>query len=315
MGLQIGPITTVDTGTIQDVIFFIDIDHTWIGDLRVKLRYDVECDVVVEVDGEVLCRHSLEGCPMDDCCGCSGNLAGWYGFDDTVASIEDICPTEFPPGCYGPDYDSSGLDVFDGLPSGGCFYLSVSDGACADVGDVYDWEVYVLTGEPEPEGGALDIKPTSCPNPLNVKSQGVLPVAILGAGDFDASMVDAASVLLEGVSPLRWNISDVSTPVGPDAEWCECTEEGPDGFDDLTLKFRTQDIVAALGDVADGEVRELFVTGQMMDGVPFEFSDCVWILDKGPELVEPAGAGPVGAGADGRDPTRESWSTIKSLYR
>jgi len=31
----------------------------------------------------------------------------------------------------------------------------------------------------------VDIKPTSCPNPLNVKSRGVLPVAILGTADFD----------------------------------------------------------------------------------------------------------------------------------
>ena len=50
----------------------------------------------------------------------------------------------------------------------------------------------------------VDIKPTSCPNPLNPKSNGVVPVAILGTADFDVSQIDPASILLEGVAPLRW---------------------------------------------------------------------------------------------------------------
>jgi hypothetical protein len=49
----------------------------------------------------------------------------------------------------------------------------------------------------------FDIKPQSCPNPFNTKSQGVLPAAILGTEGFDVSMVDPASLLLEGVAPLR----------------------------------------------------------------------------------------------------------------
>ena len=51
---------------------------------------------------------------------------------------------------------------------------------------------------------AVDIKPGSCPNPLNVKSKGVLPVAVLGTEEFDATQMDPASVRLEGVPPLRW---------------------------------------------------------------------------------------------------------------
>jgi hypothetical protein len=44
----------------------------------------------------------------------------------------------------------------------------------------------------------IDIKPQSFPNPLNVKSKGVLPVAILGTEDFDVSEIDVSSILLEG---------------------------------------------------------------------------------------------------------------------
>ena len=42
----------------------------------------------------------------------------------------------------------------------------------------------------------VDIKPGSCPNPINVKSKGVLPTEILGTEDFDVTMVDPASVRL-----------------------------------------------------------------------------------------------------------------------
>jgi len=40
----------------------------------------------------------------------------------------------------------------------------------------------------------IDIKPASCPNPLNVKSKGMLAVAILGSQDFDVNTIDILSV-------------------------------------------------------------------------------------------------------------------------
>ena len=58
----------------------------------------------------------------------------------------------------------------------------------------------------------VDIRPASCPNPLNVNSRGVLSVAILGSEGFDVDQVDPDTVLLEGVSPLRWSWEDVGTP-------------------------------------------------------------------------------------------------------
>ncbi len=129
----------------------------------------------------------------------------------------------------------------------------------------------------------IDIKPTSCPNPLNVKSKGVLPVAILGTEEFDVATVDIASIRLEGVAPLRSSYEDVSTPVPDDAEICECSTEGPDGYLDLTLKFSVQEIVEALGEVEDGEELELTLTGalaEVLGGTPIEGSDCVIIIAK-----------------------------------
>jgi hypothetical protein len=126
----------------------------------------------------------------------------------------------------------------------------------------------------------LDIKPTSCPNPLNTKSKGVLPVAILGTDEFDVYDVDPATVTLEGVAPLRWAYEDVATPVGEKDDVCDCTTAGPDGYMDMTLKFDRQQIVAALGAVTDGEYRPLTLEGATYDGIPIYGEDCVWIKHK-----------------------------------
>jgi hypothetical protein len=133
----------------------------------------------------------------------------------------------------------------------------------------------------------LDIKPTSCPNPLNVKNKGVLPVAILGTEDFDVTQVDPATIELEGVAPLRWDWEDVATPYEPfvGKEDCmeDCTTDGPDGFLDLTLKFYTQEVVEAIGEVNDGDCLVLTLTGNLFEefsGTPIIGEDVVLILKK-----------------------------------
>ncbi len=131
----------------------------------------------------------------------------------------------------------------------------------------------------------IDIKPTSCPNPLNVKSKGVLPVAILGTDTFDVTDIDPSTILLEGVAPLRWSFEDVATPYGAIPENCDdCTTDGPDGFMDLTLKFDKQEIVAALGEVEDGDCKVLQLTGNLKEefgGTAIAGVDYVVILKKG----------------------------------
>lgn len=128
----------------------------------------------------------------------------------------------------------------------------------------------------------LDIKPTSCPNPINTNSKGVLPVAVLGTSLFDVSQVDVETVELEGVSPLRSSVEDVATPFSAIPESADdCNEDGQDGFNDLTLKFDSNEVVSALGPVSDGEVRQLALSADLLDGTPIELQDVVVILDKG----------------------------------
>lgn len=126
----------------------------------------------------------------------------------------------------------------------------------------------------------LDIKPTSCPNPLNTKSKGVLPVAVLGSASLNVNDINVSTVQLQGVSLVRSAIEDVAAPVSNRQDDCDCTTDGPDGFADLSLKFDTQAIVAALGTVNDGDQVKLTLTGNLNDGTPIKGEDCVVIIKK-----------------------------------
>lgn len=172
----------------------------------------------------------------------------------------------------------------------------------------------------------LDIKPGSCPNPLNVKSPGedwlwvgdedeeqdadatstvmskpkqnrhkkaVLPAAILGSTDVDVMEIDLNTVMLNGVPVLRWAYEDVATPMSDDSEECECNSDGPDGYTDLTLKFLRDEIIASLGEVYDGQVISLTFSGQLIDGTPFEGSDCILIIANEANMVDGNIDGPV----------------------
>lgn len=133
---------------------------------------------------------------------------------------------------------------------------------------------------------AVDIKPTSCPNPLNVKDPGVFSVAIVGTEDFDVSKVDPQSVTLAGVPPLRWSLEDVCTPYLPllgKEDQLACTESGPDGRLDLTLKFDVHEVTEALGNVVDREVLTLSLTGNLSEahgGAPILGEDVVVIVKR-----------------------------------
>ena len=86
------------------------------------------------------------------------------------------------------------------------------------------------------------------------------------------------------MAPLRWNYNDVSTPYT--GEVCGCNAMGGDGLTDLTLKFRTQDIVAALGDET-----MVTLTGYLLDGTPFEATDCIVRVGRGAkETIDPDGS-------------------------
>ena len=146
-------------------------------------------------------------------------------------------------------------------------------------------DLYLIRLAPELKEVGIDIKPGSCPNPLNVKSKGVLQVAVLGSNNINVKEIDFSTIELEGVARIRNSIEDVSTPAASPED---CNSDGPDGFVDLCLKFDTQEIVNAIGQVEDGQKVSLTLTGNLNDGTPIEGKDFVRIIAKGkkrPKLV------------------------------
>ncbi|MCI0870885.1 MAG: hypothetical protein J4O07_03640, partial [Chloroflexi bacterium] len=127
----------------------------------------------------------------------------------------------------------------------------------------------------------LDVHPTSCPNPVSARSRGVIPVAILGTGSFDVNDIDVSTLTISAVSPLRSSIEDVATPWGGSSSdpisRNDCGTDGPDGHNDLTLKFDTQELIAAIGPVAKGDVVVVTIEGELIGGGAFSGSDVIWI--------------------------------------
>jgi hypothetical protein len=218
---------------------------------------------------------------------------------------------------------SRGLDVYVGSGDRYLYLLDGSDGSLIDrflteignqgihtspsVADVdgdykleiffYDWgQGSIYNGHTfwaleNMESGYLpvyvDVKPGSCPNPINRKDNGVLPVAVCGTDEFDVTTIDPATIKLtrngieEKIEPIRWSYEDVATPYTGD-EGCGCHTLTGDGYMDLSLKFKTQDVVDGLALVlVGGETIPLIITGNLKeeyDGTPIKGEDCVWVL-------------------------------------
>lgn len=106
----------------------------------------------------------------------------------------------------------------------------------------------------------IDFCPEECPNTLDVRSKGKAPLAMLGTEVFDVTHIDPDSVYLEGVYRERYNYEDVTGP-----HECDCGFdcESPDGNVDMTLKFDRKQIIPVIGEVNDGDVIELTLTGNL----------------------------------------------------
>jgi len=198
---------------------------------------------------------------------------------NTLTAVQVSGPTHAASFTWNPDGSFTYTPTADYTGSDSFTYKANDGAADSNIATV------TITIQQAAQEVFVDIKPGSCPNPVNVKSRGVLPVAILGTSGFDVTKIDPASIRLVGVAPIRSSLEDVSTPFDSEVTSCEdCTESGPDGYMDLTLKFRTQEIVAALGEVNDEECLVLQITGNLKEdfgGDPILAEDFVRILMKG----------------------------------
>ncbi len=131
----------------------------------------------------------------------------------------------------------------------------------------------LVTEIPEPSTPIIvDIKPGSFPNSVNLKSKGVLPVAILGTEDFDVNSVDQSADILLFSGPLP--INGGGLPVSPIRSAFE--DVSGDGLLDLTLKFSIAEMVkhgALNPDTIEG-----ILIGLLKDGTPFAGMDSIRIV-------------------------------------
>jgi len=207
-----------------------------------------------------------------------------------VAGVKTNTCTPGAPGpelCDGKDNDCDGSTADDG--TGETWYnqaTSCGVGQCAAAGvftcvagaktntctpgassaelcrDGLDNDCDGLTDGADPDCGAppeeltIDIRPGSYPNPINLKSKGVIPVAILTTDAFDASDVDPPTAIFEGASPIRWVLSDVDH----------------DGDLDLLLHFRTEDTSIVAGQ------EEACVTATTFGGMTLTGCDSIKVV-------------------------------------
>ena len=128
----------------------------------------------------------------------------------------------------------------------------------------------------------VDVKPNECPNSFNVRSNGKLPVAVLGTSWFDVAAIDASTVTLNGVSPTgkaEWK--DVAAPFMGVPSSCYDCNSGTDYIKDLGFRFQRQAVLGTLGMVSNNDCVPVTVTGMLSDGRSFVGTDFLDIIKTG----------------------------------
>jgi len=113
----------------------------------------------------------------------------------------------------------------------------------------------------------IDIKPGSFPNSINLGSNGVIPVAILGLESFDVSLVDASTVVF---GPAGTNMAHSNAHL---------EDVNDDGYTDMILHFRTQETGIQPEDTI------ACLTGELFDGRSIEGCDSIRIVPPGEEKI------------------------------
>jgi hypothetical protein len=169
---------------------------------------------------------------INHCCGADFQVGDWLAASASVVWVGDGFQDglELPPS----------LPPADAPPPLGIFsFFNVATGE----------NVSILTTDVDVREAVqsvdIDIKPGNDPNGINPKNRGVIPVAVLGSMNFDATQVDSSTVTFgpDEASPVHdGHVEDVNG----------------DFFDDMVFHFSAQETGIACGDADAALTGETF---------------------------------------------------------
>jgi len=188
----------------------------------------------------------------------------WQKYNTDTSTWEDI------PGATGNTFDSSNFILNDQIK----VICTPDDGT--DTGDPVEATISISILSYD---AGIDVKPGSDENPINLKSKGVIPVAIYTTEGFDATTVDIETVKFgpNEAPPVHFAYEDIDD----------------DGDIDLILHFRTQ----ATG-IAEDDT-EVTLTGVTDSGTAFTGTDVIKIV---PSKAEEAVQGNESAPGQNKEP-------------
>jgi hypothetical protein len=219
------------------------------GTLNIEGGY-ISIDVFVAGGSEVKIKGGVIG----------GIIEPWDIVVETATAKVTVFGTDFS--VENGEIDSSGTFFTPDTLWPPCLLTGTYGGEAGDIDllfYVYSLDVRIYLAPPESEvipGMIIDIKPGDDQNNINLKSKGVVPVAVLTTDDFDVATVDPATVEFSGAAPVRWKLEDVDD----------------DGDDDMMFHFRTQDLNL------DQDSTEATLTAQLFTQVIVSGTDGVRIV-------------------------------------
>ena len=162
---------------------------------------------------------------------------------------------------YGTDFGGDGDFSIPGQVSfsGGTLTGYYADGSAINLWFLSQLPILLGTNADDDPEVEIDIKPGSDLNSINLKSKGVVPVAVLTTDDFDASTIDPDdTVTFAGAEPVRWRLCDVDD----------------DGDVDILFHFKTQELNL------DKSSTDATLTGQTFGGDAIIGTDEVRIVPR-----------------------------------
>ena len=129
-GVTLGPVRISRRhNTIRGIVLCLELTHDYAGDLSIRLQYDSDNDGAFDATSPVeLYLSRLDPCAGEELWAYHVAPHGEYFFKDE--------------GWQAAGQDAS-FKVFDGLQSGGSFYLSIVDEGTEKSGTIMRWTVYV----------------------------------------------------------------------------------------------------------------------------------------------------------------------------